>query len=260
MNKDKYIKPTQITDELYCIGISGAPAHMLTTSDGIVLIDAGCPQTFEVLRLNMELLGFDIRDVRHIVHTHAHSDHVGATKQIVAVSGAKTYISEPDADAARGKNDLCWNGALNKEYFNAIEPDVIIKDGDVLKFGDTEIRCVYTPGHTVGTISLFFNVHHNGKEYLAGMFGGAGHNTLTPEYLERTGIDESVRYVYLKSIDRIIDEPVEVHIGNHHADNSHTSKMERKTADYNPFVEENTWREFLLRKRNTLIDLYGLKV
>jgi len=260
MNMDKYIKPIQITDELYCIGISGAPSHMLTTTDGIVLIDAGCPDTFEVLSMNMELLGFDIKDVRHVIHTHAHGDHAGATKQIVALTGAKTYISAPDVEALEGKNNLCWSDRPNREFHNAFSPDVIINDGDILTFGDTKIRFVYTPGHTAGTVSLFFDVHYKGKTYLAGMFGGAGYNTLTPEYLERTGIPESVRIDYVRSIDRIIDEPVEVHIGNHHADNKHSLKMSKKTDEYNPFIEESAWREFLTAKRQGLIDLYNLEV
>ncbi len=260
MNKDKYINPIQIADELYCIGISGAPSHMLTTTDGIVLIDAGCPDTFDTLKLNMELLGFDIRDVRHIVHTHAHGDHAGASKQIVALTCAKTYISAPDFDALAGRNNLCWSDRPNREFENAFEADVIIGDGDVIKFGDTEMRFVYTPGHTAGTVSVFFNVHDKGKTYLAGMFGGAGYNTLTPEYLERTGISEEVRLDYIRSIDRIIDEPVTLHIGNHHADNKHSMKMQNKTEDYNPYVEESAWREFLLGKRQGLIDLYSLNI
>ena len=260
MAKEKYIKPCKITDELYCIGVSGNPSHIITTTDGIVMIDTGCPDAFETLKLNMELLGFDIRDVRHIIHTHGHRDHAGSTNQIVAVSGAKTYAPALDADAIRGKNSFCWNGLPGREFFNAFEPDVLINDGDVLTFGKTKIRFVSTPGHTVGTTSLFWNVNYKGKEYLAGMFGGAGHNTLVPEYLEKMGLDESVRIDYIRSVEKILDEPVDIHIGNHHGDNKHSAKAAAMTEDYNPFIEESNWRGFLTERKETLINLYNIKL
>ena len=138
-----------------------------------------------------------------------------------------------------------------KDFY--FEPDVIIKDGDVLKFGDTEMRFVATPGHTAGVISMFFKVHHAGKEYLAGMFGGAGYGSMEIDYLDSRGLPRTLREDYVKSINRIIDEPVEVHIGNHPYNSNHCSKAERKTDNYNPFVEENTWVSFLTRQRDNFI-------
>ena len=74
------------------------------------------------------------------------------------------------------------------------------------------------------------------------------------------GIDESVRIDYIRSVERIIDEPVEVHIGNHHGDNKHSAKAAAKTDDYNPFIEESDWRGFLTERKETLINLYGIKL
>ena len=57
MTKEKYIKPCKITDELYCIGVSGNPSHIITTSEGIVMIDTGCPDAFETLKICRSLNG-----------------------------------------------------------------------------------------------------------------------------------------------------------------------------------------------------------
>ena len=257
------IKPCKITDELYWVGVHRmSPAHLLVTSDGLVLIDTGTVDTQPELIANIESLGFDVRDVKHIVHSHGHFDHIGATTDIVKLSGAKTYIGLGDEDAVRGVNDLLW--VTRKPSENAkdlyFEPDVIIKDGDVLKFGDTEMRFVATPGHTAGVVSMFFKVHHGGKEYLAGMFGGAGYGSMKLDYLDSRGLPHSLLEDYVRSINRIIDEPVEVHIGNHPNNSNQVSKSERKTEEYNPFVEEKTWVPFLQNQRDTFIEQNNLKI
>ena len=56
MTKEKYIKPCKITDELYCIGVSGNPSHIITTSEGIVMIDTGCPDAFETLKHSKNMM------------------------------------------------------------------------------------------------------------------------------------------------------------------------------------------------------------
>jgi len=253
------INPCKLTDDLYWIGAhSMSPAHLIVTNDGLVLIDTGTVDTREQVIKNIEFLGFDVRDVKHIIHSHGHYDHVGATNDIVKVSGAKTYIGLGDEDAVRGKNTLLWASKAPPEdheefYF---EPDVIIKDGDVIKVGETELRFVATPGHTAGVISMFFNVHDGGKEYLAGMFGGAGYGTMKLAFLDSMGLPHTLREDYVNSINRIIGEPVEVHVGNHPGNNNHISKAERKTDDFNPFVEEKTWVSFLEKQRDTFIEKY----
>lgn len=207
-------------------------------------------------------MGFDVRDVKHIVHSHGHYDHIGATNDIVKLSRAKTYIGLGDEDAVRGVNDLIWVTKAPTENANELyfEPDVIIKDGDVFKFGNTEMRFVATPGHTAGVMSIFFNVHHGGKEYLAGMFGGAGYGSMQIEYLDSRGLPHSLREDYVRSINRIIGEPVEVHIGNHPNNNNQISKADRKTEEYNPFVEEKTWVSFLTAQRDAFIQKNNINV
>jgi 2-dehydro-3-deoxyphosphogluconate aldolase/(4S)-4-hydroxy-2-oxoglutarate aldolase len=90
------------------------------------------------------------------------------------------------------------------------------------------------------------------------MFGGAGTAALTDEYLIRDGRSFSMREEYVRSIDRIISEPVELHVGNHPGNNNHSSKAERITKYNNPFVTEKTWEAFLLGMRREVINKYDL--
>jgi len=257
------IKPSKITDDLFWVGVdSSSPAHLLVTDAGLVLIDTASHTNVDTLLENIASLGFDVHDIKHIIHSHGHFDHVGATTRIVALSGAKTYIGARDANAVRGANLRLWAGHKLPEnadefYF---EPDVLIHDGDTVRIGKHKFRFVETPGHTEGVVSIFWNVHYKGKEYLAGMFGGAGQAALTNEHLDRDGLPYTLREDYVRSVERIIGEPVEVHIGNHPSNNKHVDKAERLTEDYNPFIEENTWVAFLERCRDEVAAKYGIEI
>ena len=256
------IPPVQIADNLYWVGVKRmAPAHLLKTFDGLVLIDSGSDDTVTELILNIESLGFNIKDIKHIIHSHGHFDHTGATPKIVSLSGAKTYIGFGDEDAVRGECDLLWAGKIppenEKDYY--FEPDVIVRDGDVYDFGDVKMRFISTPGHTVGTMSMFWNVKYKGEEYIAGMFGGAGDNTLTSKYLDAKNLPYSLREDYIRSTNRLMKEKVDLHIGNHPGNNKHVDKASRMTEEYNPFIEEKTWIPFLTGRKNEIMELYGLK-
>lgn len=251
------IEPCRMADSFYYIGVSSGPCYLLETSDGLVLIDTAYPQSFDLILEHLRKIGKDPRAIRHIIHTHGHYDHVGATRALVKLSGAKTYIGRGDEDAVMGKNDLIYAAELGQVYQETFVPDVILHDGDVLSFGDTEIRFAATPGHTAGTISLFFSLLVNGIPYRAGMFGGAGQNTLTTDYLTRHHLPLTMREAYLRSIDTLMAEPVEFHIGNHLEDNHFSEKVMQLHEKENPFLADNTWQSFLEKKKRQALERFA---
>lgn len=242
---DSYIKPHKITDEYYYIGTRSGPANLLVTGDGLVLIDTSWPENLDILLENIRALGFDPMDVRHIVHSHGHLDHFGCTAELVRMTGAKTYLGEGDLPYLDPEDARCPD--RYKPY--VFVPDVIIRDGDVIDFGGIEIRFVSTPGHTYGVVSMFMTLHANGEAHMAGMFGGAGLNTLSDEFFAKGTFPKTMRNLYVESIDRIIDEPVEIHLGNHLANNNGYAKMKLIGGEVNPYLAENTWVSFLTEKR-----------
>lgn len=251
------LAPFRLSDELYHVGTKNGPSYLLDTRDGIVLIDTGYPQTLYLLLENIRALGFDPYGIRHIIHTHGHIDHMGGTRALVELTGAVTYIGSGDEDAAAGRNELHAAREVNCVYEEPFEPDVIIHDGDVLGFGQTEISFMSTPGHTLGTLSVFFDVHIDSKAYRAGMFGGAGLNTLTDEYLTEYGLKRDMRNMYLQSIERLLAQHVEFHIGNHLWDNQSLDKVRDTGNGENPFLAHNTYYEFLKYKKEKATELFN---
>lgn len=220
------MEPFRIIGNVYFVGTFQASCHLIDTGDGLILIDPGYTNTLYLVVNSIYTLGFDPKNIKYIINTHWHFDHVAATAAMADLSGAKTLIGRYDEEKA-------------KQFFAA---DITVKDGDTLTLGNTTVTFMETPGHTRGTISFFFETQADGKTYRVGMFGGAGANTLV-----RGSFDyESCREDYRNSIHRLQKEKVDVFIGNHVWNNDTEVKGEllRRTGE-NRFIDENIWHEFL---------------
>lgn len=248
---EEYLPPFHVCGKLWHVGGKSSPSYLFDTGDGLLLLDTGYPKTAYLLIQNIHELGFDPRKIRWILHSHGHIDHIGATRALIGLTGAKTYIGAGDREIVNGSVDLSWARELNMEFVEPFEPDVLILDGDVLTFGAFTFRCLSTPGHTPGVISYFFELEENGIVYRAGMHGGVGFNSMTGEFLRRYGLSTECRAQFLAGLDRLKREPVDVFVGNHLGNNSSLEKVARREAapdGPNPFIDPEEWLRFLNSK------------
>lgn len=220
------IEPFKIIGNVYYVGTFQASTHLIDTGDGLIVVDPGYSNALYLVVSSIYKLGFKPEDIKYIVNTHWHWDHVEATAALAEMSGAKTLIGKEDFEKA-------------KKYFTA---DILISDGDTLKLGNVNMDFIETPGHTKGTISFFFNVNDGGKVYRVGMFGGAGANTMVKEKFDFDGCREA----YRASIKRLQEEKVDVFIGNHtwNNDTFNKAKVLRETGK-NEFIDDKLWNKFL---------------
>ena len=246
---DSPIKPFRLSDELYHVGGMKGPCYLLDCGDCLTLIDTSCPDNTDYLIDNISSLGYDIKKVKHLIHTHAHYDHYGCTNELFAITGATTYGGEKDLDYFKGADPYNkWGEKI------AFTPDVLLGDGDVLSFGNRDIRFVHTPGHSEGVMSLFFTLQVDGVPYLGGMFGGAGYAALEGKVYSDFEMTKIASRQYVAGIDKIINEPVKIHIGNHLGNNNSLEKLEYK-GDGNPFLIFETYRPFLTERRRYAMEL-----
>lgn len=209
---------------VYFVGDERVSVHLIDTSAGLVMIDTGYPNMLNVILENIKRVGFSVTDIRAIFHSHGHIDHFGCTREIVKLSGAKTYISRIDNDILNGTLDLSWAKELNCTLPQPFSCDVLIEDGDVFRFGDVSVRCVHTPGHTDGVMSFFITLPDG---TVAGMHGGTGTNTLTSDFLRRYGLSFDCRRKYKESVDKLRNERVDLVLGNHPEQSDTLGKMIR---------------------------------
>lgn len=233
-----YMEPFQIFGNLYFVGTKFVSSHVIDTGEGLILLDSNFPQCTYLVTEGMRKLGLSPMDIKYILHSHGHYDHIGGTKALAELTGAKTVIGKEDAEYVNGKLDLTWARELGFTYTEKFEPDICIEDGDVLRLGKTEIRVVSTPGHTPGTKSFFFPVDDGKDTYTAAMFGGAGVNSMTRKFLNSYGLPLSCREDFRKSLERVKNEKVDILIGNHPGDVDTAGKYERmKKGEKNPFID-----------------------
>ena len=245
-----YVRPGRVFGNLYFVGSHPASTHLIDTGDGLILIDPGYVDTLYLVIQNIWELGFNPRDIKYIVVSHGHGDHMNGVKPLVELTGAKTFIGKEDLPKVI-RPDTPTGGKIYP-----FQPDVLLSDGDEISLGNTTIRFVSTPGHTVGTMSMFFDVTDGERTLRAGMHGGVGLNTLNKDYLTRTGEPFTHRDMYFASLERLKSERVDVFIGNHVGNNDTEGKLARVHAgEKDAFVDPEEWGRFLEKCRVKLEEL-----
>ncbi len=91
-----------------------------------------------------------VSELKYILLTHAHFDHITGADKLRTAFGGKIAIHRLDAPCLESSNE---SRAADFGYpFKSFKEDIILEDGDALSFGDGEIEVIHTPGHTVGSV------------------------------------------------------------------------------------------------------------
>jgi metallo-beta-lactamase class B len=163
-----YADSAQVFDNLYFVGGSIHSAWILKTSDGLILIDSGYQYSAKTLILDgMKRFGFDPKDIKYIVISHAHADHVGGVQVVQeATKNARVVMGSADWDAI----------ASHPKTFKGQTPNaktgIRISKKTNLKLGDTTLQIIPTPGHTPGTLSFLFTAYDHGTPQEVAYSGG----------------------------------------------------------------------------------------
>ena len=244
---DAYVHPFQIINNLYYVGDKRVCAHLIDTGEGLILFDAGYQHTIHLLIQSIFELGFNPKDIKYLILSHGHFDHFGACNEFRALYKCETYMSKPDCEMLRQRPEASLISFSPDPYASLPVIDHEFSDGEIIQLGNTAIKCVLSPGHSPGTSSFFFDVIDSGKKYKIGYFGGTGFLTLYKDYLIKYGIDLSLRYEFIKTIEKLRKIKVDIMLGNHP---SHNFTLEKRSKmldkpEKNPFIDPNEWNEYL---------------
>lgn len=253
----RYVHPFRLYGNVWYVGDSWVCVHLIDTGEGLLLIDSGnCGATAMLIHAIWEA-GFNPADVKWIIHSHGHLDHIGAAVFFKNMFGTKLYLGEPDARMFRERPELSLIQDAHNDADALFVPDYEIKDGDELTFGDTAIRFYLVPGHTAGCIACFFDAYDASELKRCGYYGGFGFNTLEKDYLTEIGDPEyHTRQVYLQSLAKVRNQKVDIFLGNHCINNRTLERRQRQINDPsgpNPFVDDKAWAAYLDDKRDALL-------
>lgn len=242
-----WIDPFRIFGNLYYVGDKRVCVHLIDTGDGLILIDSGYQHTIHMLLHSIWKLGFRPDDIRYVVHTHEHFDHFGATNELVGLFHCKTFLSRIGAEDLKRHPEHGVLSAGANPYAYLIQPDELLEDGSHIALGNTDILCRHTPGHSLGTLSFFFDVTDGKTVYRAGLFGGAGMITLHKGNLIEAGLPLDMPQQFLRSIEQVYHEPVDITLGTHPPQNQTLEKRAQmlEHPEKNPFIDKTAWTEQL---------------
>jgi metallo-beta-lactamase class B len=164
--------PFKIFDNVYYVGLQTVSAYLVTTSDGLVLIDSGYGRTADWLLDSIRTAGFDPANIKYVLVTHSHADHAGGAGRLKQLNpAAKVAMSAPDWTLVERQQA---NAQQQRNFPIPLQRDVVLKDGDAITVGDTTFKFHFTPGHTAGSTSVEFQARDRGRSYRALTPGGLG--------------------------------------------------------------------------------------
>jgi len=163
---DKYEAPFRLAGPIYYVGTQELAAFLVSSPQGHILIDGGIPGAAAVIEKSIRDIGFKPEDIRILLTTQAHFDHVGTHAHFKKVSGAMVQAMTGDEKLLRdgGKSDYLF-GATPANYFPRVPVDRVLKDGDIVTIGGARITARHTPGHTPGSATYEMNVSEGGRDY-----------------------------------------------------------------------------------------------
>lgn len=157
--------PFRIVGNVYYVGTYDLACYLVTTSGGHILINTGLAASADLIRKNIETLGFKISDLKILTTNQAHYDHVGALAALQKMSGAKIMADSKDAtvlaDGGKSDYELSKYGVT----FAPVKIDRQLNDNDVIELGDTKITLLHHPGHTKGSCSFVLDTKDDNKTY-----------------------------------------------------------------------------------------------
>jgi metallo-beta-lactamase class B len=164
-----FTEPAKVFDNLYFVGTKFHSAWALTGRDGIVLIDTLYDYASEEAIVGgLRKLGLDPAAVKYVIISHAHRDHVGGARLMQERFGARIVMGGPDWDATEQSVNQFPDGKPRR--------DIVAEDGQKITLGDLAVEIASTPGHTPGTLSMFFEVKDGGRPLAVAYSGGTAFN------------------------------------------------------------------------------------
>jgi glyoxylase-like metal-dependent hydrolase (beta-lactamase superfamily II) len=175
---------------IYAIPLGYVNAFMLAEEDGLTLIDAGLKGNDRRIARAVRQIGRKPEDLRDILITHHHADHVGALAALIEKSGAKAWVHPLDAPIVAGEerrppaNPSSIAGRILGPLIERLpqnnpppaKPTAEVNDGDIVPVGGG-VKVIATPGHTMGHVSYLVEGHGGilfAGDAAAHMFGRLG--------------------------------------------------------------------------------------
>jgi metallo-beta-lactamase class B len=164
------VAPFRISENLYYVGSRDLASYLVVTPAGNILIDANLEVSPALIRASVEQLGFRWGDIKVLLNSQAHDDHVGGSAQVIRETGAQQMAMAGDADVIETGGATEYDRTLHP--FAPSRVDRILHDGDTITVGNTTLTAHKTAGHTRGCTTWTMQTHEGGRILHVVIVGG----------------------------------------------------------------------------------------
>ena len=223
------VQPFRIVGNIYYVGAVNIASYLITTPQGHILIDSGTTEMHDGIVGAIEQLGFKVSDVRILLASHAHFDHIEGHAMMQRSTGAQVVAMTGDAEALESGHDMSALGAVGWE---PVPVSRRLQDGDTVTLGGTTLRAIRAPGHTPGATIWMTNVEDDGRRYSVAFLTTTTPNPGVPLFdnPRHKNVIEDTRNTFRKL--KAEREPDIVLVG--HPQAMFTATMERMRRDERP--------------------------
>jgi metallo-beta-lactamase class B len=245
--------PYRIIGNMYYVGSKDLASFLITTPQGLILINSTLAQNVPLIRKNIEALGFHFSDIKILLISHAHFDHAGGSAEIKRLTGAKYMVMDADVPVVEsgGRDDFAL-GNSPQYRFPETKVDRVLHDGDTVRLSDVVLVAHLTPGHTKGCTTWTMKVADGGHIYDVVIVGGP--NVLSEYRLVKKpsypGIAQDFELTFrtLKSL------PCDVFLGAHASSYGMEEKLARmKEGMANPFIDPQGYKDYVAEREQAFL-------
>ncbi len=242
------VAPFQVSPRTwYVSGQSWVGAYLIDTGDGCILLDTAIPESLYLLVDSVYRTGHTMGDIKMILLSHAHFDHIGGAAALQRLTGAPVYMSREDTlfmEKVPGETLVLDPDS----HAQAFAVDRFYDDAAPIRLGEMEIQTVLTPGHTIGCTSFFWKEKNpvTGEVYNVAMHGGVGANTMNDQYYAASAyLTPDLRDRFLNDADRIAAMPVDIALPSHPNQIEILDKAGTYTHESQPYLDSTVWADFI---------------
>jgi metallo-beta-lactamase class B len=236
----------RVIGNVYYVGSKDLASYLITTPQGHILINSGFEETVPLIQKSVESLGFKMRDIKVLLASHPHSDHVAGHAAMKDLTGARVYVLRGDdaVIATGGKGQYLYTDSR----WRPCKVDRVLEDREEVKLGDVTLVAHRTPGHTPGCTTWTWKVEDGGKTYDVVVIGSPnvnpGYRLVDNKDYPEIADDFAKTFEVLKSL------PCDVFLGAHGGYYGMVEKHARAEKDpsKNPFIDPDGYRAYVAQK------------
>jgi metallo-beta-lactamase class B len=243
--------PFRIIGNVYYVGSQDLASYLITTPQGLILINSNLVSSVPQIKKNVEALGFHFNDVKILLISHGHWDHAAGSAEIKRLTGAKYMVMDADVPLVEsgGKTDFRY-GAEAGSHFPATKVDRVLHDGDEVKLNGVVLVAHKTPGHTKGCTTWTIKVREDNKSYNVVIVGSPnvnpGYKLVDNDAYPTIAQDYELTFRTLKSL------PCDIFLGAHGGYFGMEEKYKRmKPGGVNPFVDPEGYKSYVAEREQT---------